>query len=200
MKEKVPFYNIVNMFFVGAVFSLCIGIIFREDITLNWINENEELLSDWSVLISAVLIIAMYEIGFIINRMGSVIIEPLYTLSPFEKRKIFKKIKCLRIWPREEYGIDVSTISKANNKFEAMTTELNLMRSHIMMFVIILIISIVLRKIEWIILSVFLVLLFTLGGRKHNSKINVIRQAEAESKKRATKTVQENSQFVSFKE
>ena len=193
MNEKVPFYNIVNMFFVGAVFSLCLGILFRDYIPLAWIKENADLLSD-------ILLIAMYEIGFIINRMGSVIIEPIYTLNMFKKRKIYKRIKCLRIWPREDYGIDVSEISAANAKFQSMITELNLMRSHIMMFVIILIISILLKKYEWIIISVFLVLIFTLGGKKHNSKISIIRREEAERQKRAAKAVQENSQFVSFKE
>lgn len=200
MKEKVPFYNIVNMFFVGAVFSLCLGILFRDYIPLAWIKENADLLSDWNVLISAILLIAMYEIGFIINRMGSVIIEPIYTLNMFKKRKIYKRIKYLRIWPREDYGIDVSEISAANAKFQSMITELNLMRSHIMMFVIILIISILLKKYEWIIISVFLVLVFTLGGKKNNSKISIIRREEAERQKRAAKAVQENSQFVSFKE
>ena len=51
------------------------------------IKENADLLSDWSILISAVLLIAMYELGFIINKMGSVIIEPIYRGKKFKKFK-----------------------------------------------------------------------------------------------------------------
>ena len=59
MKDKIPFYNIVNMFFVGAVFSLCLAILLRAYIPFEWIKENAELLSDWSILISVILLIAM---------------------------------------------------------------------------------------------------------------------------------------------
>ena len=124
MKDKVPFYNIVNMFFVGAVFSLCLAILFCDYIPFEWIKENAKLLSDWNIFISAILLIAMYELGFIINRMGSVIIEPVYRGG---KRKKFK------IWPKDDYGIDVSEIEQINPRFQSMVTELILMRSHIMM-------------------------------------------------------------------
>ena len=114
MKDKIPFYNIVNMFFVGAVFSLCLILLLHSYIPFDWIKENAELLSDWSVLISAILLIAMYELGFIINRMGSIIIVPLYS---------YKKLKKFRIWPKENYGIDVSEIAQVNPRFQSMITE-----------------------------------------------------------------------------
>lgn len=69
MKEKVPFYNIVNMFFVGAVCSIGTAFIFRDLIPFKWLKDNSEILSEWNVLLTAVLLIVMYELGFIINRM-----------------------------------------------------------------------------------------------------------------------------------
>lgn len=173
MKDKIPFYNIVNMFFVGSIFSLCLTILLREYIPLNWIKENAELLSDWSILISVVLLIAMYEVGFIINKMGSVIIEPIYR---GEKRKKFK------IWPKDDYGIDVSEIEQINPRFQSMVTELILMRSHIMMCLILLVVTI--SRCEWIwsVVLVLLIVLFTLGGRKHNEKINIIRKGYAQER------------------
>ena len=136
-KDKIPFYNIMNMFFVGSVFSLVMVLLLHEYIPFEWIKENADLLSDWSVLISAVLLIAMYELGFIINRMGSVLIAPLY------------ENKILKIWPKDEYRIDVSEISEVNPKFQALITDLVLMRSHIMMSFILLIVAVIMKAWIW---------------------------------------------------
>lgn len=173
MKDKIPFYNIVNMFFVGAVFSLCLILLLHSYIPFNWIKENAELLSDWSVLISAILLIAMYELGFIINRMGSIIIVPLYS---------HKKFKKFRIWPKEHYGIDVSEIAQVNPRFQSMIIELNLMRSHIMMCAILLVIALIIGKWIWSASFAVLIVVFTLGGRQHNDKINIIRKEYSDRK------------------
>lgn len=170
MKDKIPFYNIVNMFFVGAVFSFGLVILLRNYIPFDWIKENASWLSDWSILISAVLLIAMYELGFIINRMGSIIIASIYT---------GKKI---RIWPKNEYGIDVSELAQTNPRFQSMITELNLIRSHIMMCILWLVISLILSEWIWSISCVVLIVVFTFGGKKHNTKINIIRREYAQRK------------------
>ena len=143
MKDKIPFYNIVNMFFVGAVFFLSLVFLLYEYIPFDLIKENSELLSDWSILLSVALLIVMYELGFIINRLGSVIISPVY------------QCKKLKIWPIDDYGIDVSIIEKSNPRFQSMVTELVLMRSHIMMCFLLTVISLVLRKWIWGVSLVF---------------------------------------------
>lgn len=168
MKDKIPFYNIVNMFFVGAVFSFCLAILLFEYIPFDWIQKNAELLSDFSILVSAILLIAMYELGFIINRMGSIIVAPFY-----------KKIK---LWPVGQYGIDVSELAQINPRFQSMITELNLMRSHIMMCLLLLVISLSMKKWMWSGVFVLLIVVFTLSGKKHNTKINIIRKEAAERK------------------
>jgi len=190
MKDKIPFYNIVNMFFVGSIFSLCLTILLREYIPLDWIKENADLLSDWSILISAVLLIAMYELGFIINKMGSVFIEPIY------RGKKFKKFK---IWPKEDYGIDVSQIEQINPRFQSMVTELILMRSHIMMCLILLVVTILRCEWIWSVVLVLLIVLFTLGGRKHNEKINIIRKDYAQEKNRNKQYSQSIKEYIGNK-
>lgn len=34
MKDKIPFYNIVNMFFVGSIFSFVLAVLFNDYIDL----------------------------------------------------------------------------------------------------------------------------------------------------------------------
>ena len=110
----------------------------------------------------------MYELGFIINRMGSIIVAPFY-----------KKIK---LWPVGQYGIDVSELAQINPRFQSMITELNLMRSHIMMCLLLLVISLSMKKWMWSGVFVLLIVVFTLSGKKHNTKINIIRKEAAERK------------------
>lgn len=162
MKEKIPFYNIVNMFFVGCVFVIFMIPFFIDAIDLDAVKKYGEILSDWTAIISVVAIIAMFEIGFIINRLGSIIVEPLYAI--------------LKIWPREKYDAKVSEISRSNAKFQSMITELNLMRSHIMICLIILIVALFLGKFLYALSMFALICIFSLGGRKHNTKINIIRK------------------------
>ena len=101
MKDKIPFYEIVNKFFVGAVFTIFFVIVTADKLSLiDLYNKYATILKDWSVLVATILLIAMYEIGFIINRAGSAFIAPL-----LEKTKI---------WPKKEYGIDVSEIKETN--------------------------------------------------------------------------------------
>lgn len=162
MKEKIPFYNIVNMFFVGCVFVVFMTPFFIGAIDLDAVKKYGEILSDWTAIISVVAIAAMFEIGFIINRLGSIIIEPLYVI--------------LKIWPREKYDAKISEISQSNAKFQSMITEINLMRSHIMICLIILIAALFLGKFLYALSMFALICVFSFGGRKHNTKINIIRK------------------------
>ena len=123
MKDKIPFYNIVNMFFVGATFLLANALLFHNYILLlKTDNQLYAVLKEWSVVTSAAIIIAIYELGFVLNRVSSVLIAPI-----LEKTKI---------WPKEEYDIDVSELTKAHPKAQSMITDLVLMRTHILMYFI----------------------------------------------------------------
>lgn len=164
MKEKIPFYNIVNMFFVGCVFVLFLAPLFFDSINLESIKNKSEYLSDWITIISVFVIVAMFEIGFVINRLGSIIVEPIFVV--------------LKIWPREKYDVKISEISQSNAKFQSMITELNLMRSHIMICLIILSIALSMGKYLYALGMLSLLCIFSIGGRKHNTKINIIRKSK----------------------
>ena len=150
------------MFFVGCVFTLLLIIVIWDILPIDSLKSYGDFLSNWMAIVSILFLTAMFEVGFIINRLGSIIIEPLY-------------VKC-KIWTREKYDVDVSEISQDNRKFQSMITELNLMRSHIMMCVGLLIVSVCLCKWLYVLVLCCLIVVFSLGGRKHNEKINLIRK------------------------
>lgn len=80
-----------------------------------------------------------------------------------------------KVWPKDAYHIDVSEISQANPKFQSMITELILMRSHIMIYMILMVLSLIHHRWYCVITCVGLVIMFAFAGRKHNEKINIIR-------------------------
>lgn len=179
MKDKIPLYDIVNKFFVGAVFTLMFVVVTIDKLSLVSIyNEYANILKDWSVIVSAVLLISMYEIGFIINRGSSAVIAPI-----LEKTKI---------WPKEEYAIDVSEIKKSNETFNAMITELVLSRSHIFMYLLLAIVSFACCKWIFGVVFVAITLLFIISGRKHNQRINKIRKDYALRKEKEEQSKKES--------
>ncbi len=163
MKEKVPFYEVANMFFTGAAFTVVLILIVFDHPNFNTrISELSSLFKDWSVVVSAALLIVMYEIGFILNKLGSVLLG--------------KSLEKLRIWPRESYDISVSQLEEKNSKFKSLNTELHVTRTHIIMYLILSIVSVFFKK--WILLVIFLLIavMFLFAGRRTNHFMNRIKK------------------------
>lgn len=172
MKDKIPFYNLVNMFFVGAVFSFWIAVLYRDSL-IAYLQKSKDILDilqNWEALVTAVLLIAIYEIGFVINRLSSITIGKFFAF--------------VNIWPKEKYSIDVSEISAENAKFNSMITELNVARSHVLIYCIICILAFCAQKYLIGMGCVILVITFSISGRSHNEKINIIKDEYRERTER----------------
>lgn len=185
MKDKIPFYNIANMFFVGAVFAIANVLLFHEcllDMDLS--SQFYMTLKDWSIVATAAIIVVVFEIGFILNRASSVLIAPI-----LEKTKI---------WPKEKYNLDVSELSNKHPKFQSMITDLVLMRTHILMYLILAIESLfsLYKLASLVCLSIILVIVFS--GRKHNARINIMRKSYAEKEAEEKKHNQEFHNFLTY--
>ena len=185
MKDKIPFYNIANMFFVGAVFAIANVLLFHEcllDMDLS--SQLYMTLKDWSIVATAAIIVVVFEIGFILNRASSVLIAPT-----LEKTKI---------WPKEKYNLDVSELSNKHPKFQFMITDLVLIRTHILMYLILAIESLFspYKLASLVCLSIILVIVFS--GRKHNARINIMRKLFAEKEAEEKKHNQEFHNFLTY--
>ena len=162
MKEKVPFYEFANMFFSGASFSVLLVFLFYD--YPGFFKKFIEIISplkDWTVVVSAALLVAMYEIGFILNKTSSVLLGRLLEHS--------------KIWPREKYGISVSQLEEKVPKFRSLNIELHVTRTHIVMYLILFGVSMFLRK--WFVGIVFLAIaiLLLFAGKITNSFMNKIK-------------------------
>ena len=157
MEIKMPLYNILNFFLVGMVTIGCIIMLFPEKIIAFIISDYYDKLSTVSEGILLVGICAMtYEIGLILNRAASVIIEPILIktgIIRFVDYAIFaQKAKELPI---------LNTLSR----------EYALSRTSIFQFLVLTLIAICVHK--WTLAGMFVacVVIFTLSCRKHAGKI-----------------------------
>lgn len=87
MKEKLSLYEYLNFVLIGLIFTGCCVLVLKDD---EWVKtifkEIKSLSLGIEVVITSILFGLIYEIGFIINRIGSIVIEP-----------IFKKFKIIKI-------------------------------------------------------------------------------------------------------
>lgn len=157
MEVKIPFYNIINIFLTGLVF-LGVYIILFPDYIVNLL-KNDLLKSNttWPEMVLTVFFFAAaYEIGLIINRIGSL----------FEFL-----LKRIRLIP---FNDNYELFNEKKKKYPIMSTlsrEYALSRTGIVLFLILLILSIVARNIPFVIAFSVIVLVFYFSCRKHAKKI-----------------------------
>ncbi len=168
MNIQVPFYNVLNVFLLGIIFICGIsGIlwesepeIFRQIITL-------EIPKSWGYIIAILVIGFIYEIGYIVNRIGSLFIEPILQRNiPFKNYKGFNQLK------------------EKNPILEVLSREYALCRGHIALWSILLIIYLLHKLIiivlsqkflcKWIVLPfamIGIIVIFCLSMKKYAQKI-----------------------------
>ena len=161
MDAKIPLYNILNMFLTGFVFLAGI-------ITLYPVLLIEVVTGDVFIKLSTVpeivlllcLIASSYEIGLILNRTGSVIVEP-----------ILIKTKILRF--SENYSLYAET-SKKTPMLNTISREYALSRTSIVEFLVLAIWSTCIGK--WLLSVCYLAvaIVFLFSCKKHSAKIATV--------------------------
>ncbi len=158
MEIKIPFYNILNMFLTGLVFIGGCVIIFPDTATAVLNSEIIKNLGTGPEIVITVCAFAIaYEVGLIINRAGSVILEEIlkrFKLIPFiDNYTLFNQKK-------KEYPI-MSTLSR----------EYALSRTGIVLFFALLVLSFVGSKWIMAIICGIITTIYFFSCKKHASKI-----------------------------
>jgi len=160
MDVKIPLYNILNMFLTGFVFLA--GIITLYPVTLIEVVTGEvfiKLSTVPEIVLLLCLIASSYEIGLILNRAGSVIIEPVLIT------------KFLRF--SENYSL-YAEASKKTPMLNTISREYALSRTSIVEFLVLAIWSTCIGK--WLLSVCYLAvaIVFLFSCKKHSTKIATI--------------------------
>ena len=168
---KMPFYNVLNMLLTGLVFlGGCIVIYPNQAIVLfnNPIVKN--ITTGPEVVFTLSIFAVTYELGLIINRIGSVIFEPL-----------LKKSKLIN------FNNDYAKFNLAKERFPIMETlsrEYALSRTGISLFIILAVIACLSNNYKLLIIFMLITIIYLLSCRKHSKKIiYLINEYEEENKK-----------------
>ena len=158
MEIKIPFYNILNMFLTGLVFIGGCVLIFPEYV-LGVLNNEiiKNLGAGPEIIVTVCDFATSYEIGLIINRVGSVVIEDFLKwtkLIPFNDNYVLFNEK------KKEYPI-MSTLSR----------EYALSRTGIALFLALLILASIACKWTIAIACAVITIVYYLSCRNHSSKI-----------------------------
>ena len=158
MKPKFSIYQYLNFILTGLIFCGCTIVVFSknvDDITL--IKNISGLSLGIETIIVFIMIGIIYELGLIINRIGSILIEPIYKKLHFVK-----------------FNDDYKRFNEAKKDYpilDVLSREYALSRTQISLYLILAILSII--QHQWILLIIFLllVLLFSISMFKHSKKI-----------------------------
>lgn len=135
MEIKVPFYNILNMFLTGLVFIGGCLVIFP-DTAVALFNSDiiENLGAGPEIVVTVCTFAVAYEVGLIINRTGSVVLEPLlkrtklipfndnYTL--FNQKKKEYSCEKVRIPDIKEQAAIAEVLSTADREIELLQQDI----------------------------------------------------------------------------
>lgn len=163
MEIKIPFYNILNMLLTGLVFvGGCIFIFPDTAATVLSSDIVKNLAAGPEIMVVVCAFAIVYEIGLIINRTGSVILEPFLKwtkLIPFnDDYTLFNQKK-------KEYPI-MSTLSR----------EYALSRTGVVLFLLLLILSAVTVKWSLVFICAIITGIYFVSCRKFAGKIVVLMQ------------------------
>ena len=162
---SLPFYNLINIFFIGVLFSIGAASLFPKLMT-----HSDKLLgfnSD-SFVFCIIAVAIVYEIGIVIDRLASLITERiLKSKKSFENRSFLSQLLQMQ-WK------DYAHFQKAEKKSEnikTLTREYIFSRNNLTLFVILCGAALGMEKYIHAILFGDLGLLFYFSMKKHADKI-----------------------------
>ena len=158
MEIKIPFYNILNMFLTGLVFMGGCAMVYpdfaasilKSEVIIN-IGTGPE------IVLTVCAFAAAYEVGLIINRVGSVIIEP-----------ILKKVKAI---PFDDDYVKYNAKKKEFPIMNTLSREFALSRTGIALFGILTAVAIYGKHTLFTYVFAATAIVYFLSCRKHAGKI-----------------------------
>ena len=169
IETKIPLYNLVNMLLTGMIFIGANTFIFRDRL-----QEFGQMLDIGNTGLEVIIILSLlavaYQVGYVLFRLGAVVVGPI--------------LKLARLDQRTGAYADFNEARKKSQFLETLSREYASARTQIATFVVLMIIS--LATLQWIIASISLlvVAVFVLTARTHSMKINDVIKRHIEKREK----------------
>lgn len=161
----LPFYNLINIFFIGVLFSTGAVIIFPD-----LMSHSDKLLgfNEDSFIFCIIAVAVVYEIGIVIDRLSSLIIEKiLKSKKSFETRSFLSRLLQMQ-W--KDYA-HFQKAEKNSENIKTLTREYIFSRNNLTLFLILSLVAVAANKYIHTMIFADLALLFYFSMKKHADKI-----------------------------
>ena len=166
MDCKIPFYNLLNMLFVGVIFGICWIFIDPHNTSLA-LRTFQMILNNKSSEMFCLPFFA-YLIGLTINRIASLLFEKIFNTKKRSDQRNWISRQIQIEWRSYKAYIDAE---KKDQKLIILSREYALSRNLTVMFFILCIMSIINTKLNLAIFFASLGILFYFSAKKHVKKI-----------------------------
>lgn len=175
--DRIPFYNLLNMLFVGLVGIVCCMFIMPNDMWIIW--RLMQGLVNNATLDVVLFIVISYLVGLIVNRMGSWFIEDLLKTEKNYNRLSWPVNKIKFPWCKYELYIKAQQQDPA---LKFLTREYVLSRNMMMLFLLLALIAVLHGK--YVMTYVFCVLVFVFNVSMRKYVFKIIKRIDIVNKKR----------------
>ena len=167
MEVKIPFYNILNMFLTGLVFIAAFLFILPDcQISEDIIEFGKRIISLPDAIGTVLFFAIAYEIGLVINRVGSVVLE-----------RALKGMKCI---PMETSYVLFNKTKEKYPIMNVLSREYALSRTGMVLFFSLTVIALCTAKFVEAFVFAGIVIVFFFSCKKHSDKISELILSELE--------------------
>ena len=156
MEMKIPFYQVLNILLTGLVLGTGIIICFPSELQ-SLFRDSKSLWSHSEFILSMVFIAGSYELGLVVNRLGSIVLEPI--------------LIGVRIIPFDKNYRHYNDLKKQYPILEVLSREYASSRTNVVLFVVLASICFVAGQCIVGVCFLLVSVLFCLSWRKYAGKI-----------------------------
>ena len=176
MNITIPFYEVINRFLFGLLLAAGIAIFHVQEI-MNWLSsetvQSLTIPTGLETVATICLFAVIYEIGYIINRISSVLTEELLI-----RRKV---------WPKRSDYVQFNKAKEHYKILPVLAREYDFCKGQITLFSVLIIYALILRIWPFVMIYASIIIFFAVSGWKFSERINSLVKENEEFLKHGSK-------------
>lgn len=170
MSTTIPYYEIINRFLLGLLLAAGIAIFHVHEI-MNWLStetvQGLTIPAGLETVATVCLFAVVYEIGYIINRISSVVTEEFLIR--------------IKVWPQRSNYVQFNKKSEHHKKPSILGREYDVCKGQITLYFILMSYSAIQRCFSFELFCCLFIIILLFSGRKCSNRINSLVKGNEES-------------------
>lgn len=176
MNMTIPYYEIINRFLLGLLLAAGIAIFHVPEI-MNWLStetvQSLTIPTGLETVATVCLFAVIYEVGYIINRISSVLTEELLVR--------------IKVWPKRSDYVQFNKAKEHYKILPVLAREYDFCKGQITLFSVLIIYALILRIWPFVMIYASIIIFFAVSGWKFSERINSLVKENEEFLKHGSK-------------